>query len=260
MATTMHCDPNCRAPSVISSGRCTAAVWIETLSAPARSKARISSTSRMPPPTVNGMKTSRAVRSTRSIKVARCCGAASMARKTSSSAPCSEYDRAMATGSPWSRSSRKWVPLTTRPPATSRQGMIRLSNMPYSKASELDEIFEQFQAGRSTALGMKLHGDHRSGRDGADEGDAVRGLRRDQLPVRWDTDVGVNEVHGLPFQAGQHRVVWHALQRVPADVGQLFLGGQALDSAAEDPKTRRAVFRVRGARPSRARRRPHRER
>src|SRR4030088_2375413 len=123
-----------------------------------------------------------------------------MSRKTSSSAPCSEYDRAMATGSPWSRSSRKCVPLTTRPPATSRQGMIRLSNMPcLLDSSELEEISEQFQTGLSAPLRMELHADQPAGRDRADEGDAVRRLRRNQLPILRDADVRMDEVHRLPF-------------------------------------------------------------
>ncbi len=46
----------------ISSGRSTAAVLTPTLSAPARSRRRASSTERMPPPTVNGMNTSSATR------------------------------------------------------------------------------------------------------------------------------------------------------------------------------------------------------
>ena len=61
MATTTHWSPNSAAISVISSGRSTAAVLMATLSAPARSSARASSTDRMPPPIVNGMNTSSAV-------------------------------------------------------------------------------------------------------------------------------------------------------------------------------------------------------
>jgi hypothetical protein len=39
----------------MTSGRASAAVFSETLSAPARSRRRTSSTDRMPPPTVSGM-------------------------------------------------------------------------------------------------------------------------------------------------------------------------------------------------------------
>src|SRR6202035_3057732 len=70
-------------------------------------------------------------------------------------------------------------------------------------SSELEEIFEQFQTGAPTTLGMKLHGDRRSGGDSADEGDAVPGLRHDQFAILWDGYIGVDEVHGLPFEARQ---------------------------------------------------------
>ena len=66
MATTTHWLPNSAAISAISSGRSTAAVLTDTLSAPARSSRRASSTVRMPPPTVNGMNTCSAVRRTTS--------------------------------------------------------------------------------------------------------------------------------------------------------------------------------------------------
>ncbi len=58
MATTTHCDPKTSASSPISSGRSSAAEFTETLSAPASSTACASATVRMPPPIVNGMKTS----------------------------------------------------------------------------------------------------------------------------------------------------------------------------------------------------------
>ena len=87
MAHTQHCAPNSAAISAISSGRSTAAVLTLTLSAPARSIARASSAVRMPPPTVNGMKTCSAVRDTTSTMVSRPSDDAVMSRKTSSSAP-----------------------------------------------------------------------------------------------------------------------------------------------------------------------------
>src|SRR5450830_617289 len=52
-----------------------------------------------------------------------------MSKKVSSSAPCSLYLAAISTGSPASRSATKLTPLTTRPPVTSRQGMMRLASM-----------------------------------------------------------------------------------------------------------------------------------
>ena len=51
---------------VATAGRWIGAVWMLTLSAPARSRRRASSTERIPPPTVSGMKTCSAVRRTTS--------------------------------------------------------------------------------------------------------------------------------------------------------------------------------------------------
>ena len=58
----MHWLPNFSAASRTNSGRATAAVLIDTLSAPASSNLRMSSTVRTPPPTVSGMKHCSAVR------------------------------------------------------------------------------------------------------------------------------------------------------------------------------------------------------
>ena len=85
--STMHCDPNRWAASDSSSGRATAAVFSETLLAPARSSRSTSATLRTPPPTVSGMKTCSAVRRTTSYMVSRPPLDAVMSRKVSSSAP-----------------------------------------------------------------------------------------------------------------------------------------------------------------------------
>ncbi len=87
MATTVHWEPKRSAASFTNSGRCTAAVLIETLSAPALSRLRISATVRTPPPTVSGMKTRSAVRRTTSRMMPRLSLEAVMSRKVSSSAP-----------------------------------------------------------------------------------------------------------------------------------------------------------------------------
>ena len=84
----MHWRPNLRAASRTRPGSLTAEVLSETLSAPAFSIVRMSSTERSPPPTVSGMKTWSAVRSTTSTIVLRPSLEAVMSRKTSSSAPC----------------------------------------------------------------------------------------------------------------------------------------------------------------------------
>jgi len=62
-------------------------VLIDALSAPARSRALISSTTRTPPPTVSGMNTCSAVRRTASYNGERLSDEAVMSRKVSSSAP-----------------------------------------------------------------------------------------------------------------------------------------------------------------------------
>jgi hypothetical protein len=85
--STTHCDPNRSARRVSSAGSATAAVFTPTLSAPARSSSRPSSTERTPPPTVSGMNTCSAVRVTHSRLVERRSGAAVMSRNTISSAP-----------------------------------------------------------------------------------------------------------------------------------------------------------------------------
>src|SRR6266849_285265 len=247
IATTMNCEPNARAPSVISSGRCTAAVWIEILSAPARSRIRISSTSWMPPPTLRGMKTSCAVRSTSSTSVARPSGVASMSRKVSSSAPSSEYFRARATGSPWSRSCWKCVPLTTRPPAVSRQGMIRFDNIGIRLGRglgihEAQEVLEQAQSGGAASFGMELHAHQPLAGDRADERNAVRGLGGGDRGVSWHDHIGMHEVEGLALHRFQHRVLVDAFDGVPADMGQFLLRFHQLHRAGKDTQAGGAVL------------------
>ena len=87
IATTTHCSPNFSAASLTNSRRDTAALLIETLSAPARSSVLMSLTSRTPPPTVTGMKQASAVRRTTSSMMPRFSWVAVMSRKVSSSAP-----------------------------------------------------------------------------------------------------------------------------------------------------------------------------
>ena len=88
MASTTACAPNSWLSSVISSGRRTAAVFTETLSAPDIRMRRASATERIPPPTASGIKTFRAVRATTSAMMSRSSLDAVMSRNTSSSAPC----------------------------------------------------------------------------------------------------------------------------------------------------------------------------
>jgi hypothetical protein len=75
------------AASLTKSRRATAAVLMETLSAPEVSSARMSSMVRTPPPTVSGMKQASAVLRTTSSMMPRFSWLAVMSRKVSSSAP-----------------------------------------------------------------------------------------------------------------------------------------------------------------------------
>src|SRR3990170_74299 len=129
IATTVHWLPNRSAALLTNSGSATAAVLIDTLSAPAESRLRMSSSVRTPPPTVSGMNTCSAVRRTTSIRMSRFSWDAVMSRKVSSSASSSSYRRATSTGSPASRKETNRTPLTTRPSFTSRHGMILLASM-----------------------------------------------------------------------------------------------------------------------------------
>ncbi len=126
IATTTHWEPNFSLARRTSSGSLTAAEFREILSAPAFKISRISSRERMPPPTVNGMKTCSATLLTISTTVPLPSTVAEISRKTSSSAPAWLYALAHSTGSPASRSAIKFVPFTTRPFLTSRHGMILL--------------------------------------------------------------------------------------------------------------------------------------
>lgn len=67
----MHWAPNFSEASRMKSGFFTAAVLMDTLSAPETSSLRMSSTVRTPPPTVSGMKQASAVRRTTSKIVSR---------------------------------------------------------------------------------------------------------------------------------------------------------------------------------------------
>src|SRR5438477_420417 len=99
MARTTHWLPKTSASSETSSGRATAAEFTETLSAPASSTACASSAERTPPPIVNGMNTSSAVRRASSTTVSRFSCEAVMSRNTIPSAPSSWYRRAGPTRS-----------------------------------------------------------------------------------------------------------------------------------------------------------------
>jgi hypothetical protein len=83
----MHCEPKRALARATRSGLESAAVLIETLSAPLLSRLRTSSTLRTPPPTVRGMKTRHATASMTPSIVSRPSELAVMSRKVISSAP-----------------------------------------------------------------------------------------------------------------------------------------------------------------------------
>src|SRR5437588_5036449 len=162
----MHWDPNRSAASAISAGRATAAVFSDTLSAPARSKLSTSATERTPPPTVSGMKTWSAVRRTTSYMVSRPPLEAVMSKKVSSSAPSASYRAASSTGSPASRRFSKLTPLTTRPPSTSRQGITRTARPVPEYISVVLPIADGAQGLEDLAVRAGRRGQHRVRRRG----------------------------------------------------------------------------------------------
>src|SRR2546430_3060437 len=83
-----------------------------------------------------------------------------MSRNANSSAPCSSYRRATSTGSPASRRLTKFTPLTTRPFATSRQGMMRLARpMAYCRAEFIPPRCKAWRSGRrNSALRLRRMG------------------------------------------------------------------------------------------------------
>src|SRR5579884_2127228 len=129
IATTIACRPQASLHRRTRSGVFTAAVLMLTLSAPAASSARTSSSDRTPPPTVSGTNVASAVRFTTSSKVPRPSCEAAMSSSAISSAPSASYRRAHSTGSPASRRPTKRTPLTTRPSRTSRHGMTRFASI-----------------------------------------------------------------------------------------------------------------------------------
>jgi hypothetical protein len=104
-------------------------VLIVTLSAPTDNKFLISSNFLTPPPTVKGIKTSSATRSTTLNILLRPSCDAVISKKVISSAPSSSYFWAISTGSPASIISTKFVPFTTLPLSTSKQGIILLATL-----------------------------------------------------------------------------------------------------------------------------------
>ena len=98
-----------------------------TLSAPFKSNCLMSSIVFTPPPTVIGIKHFSAVFLTRSIVTSLFSRVAAISKKQISSAPASSYAWAARTGSPASFKFLKFIPLTTLPSFTSRQGIIPVS-------------------------------------------------------------------------------------------------------------------------------------
>src|SRR5579871_581851 len=213
---------------------CTAAVLIETLSAPEARSVRTSSMVRTPPPTVSGMKQASAVRRTTSRRIARSSWLAVMSRKQSSSAPAASYAFAASTGSPASRNSTKRTPLTTRPSFTSRQGITRTLNISVPRGAHEgkglfriepavikraagDGAFEFFRA----RLQQRLHvvdGREAAGRDhrnGNALGERNRRIQIEALHHAVALDIGVDD-------GGDALVLEHARELHRLELG--FLG------------------------------------
>src|SRR3989344_2544356 len=188
IATTMHWLPNLFEAALISSGFFTAAVLIETLSAPAFSIVSMSSRLLIPPPTVKGIKTFFATFLTISTTVFLFSWEAVMSRNTSSSAPSSEYFFPSSTGSPAFFSSTKFVPFTTRLSFTSRQGMILLAS--------INPPPEEIKAEFAAFFRVKLHRHDVSVFHGAGKLPVpVNGLRSHNAFVLWHNIVRIHQVH-----------------------------------------------------------------
>src|ERR1700722_19479541 len=182
----MHWSPNFSAASLTKARRFTAAVLMETLSAPDFRSARMSATVRTPPPTVSGMKQASAVRRTTSRIMPRFSWLAVMSRKHSSSAPAASYAMAASTGSPASRRSTKLMPLTTRPSLTSRHGMTRTFSIEPSLGSGITDQPQRLAGVETSVI-------ERAARNGAGE------LFRARLQQAGDV------VHGGKAARGDHR-------------------------------------------------------
>ena len=126
MANTTHWLPNSLLNCCKRAGFLNAAVFTETLSAPFCNNIATSSTELIPPPTVKGIFMLAAIRFTSSTKVFLFSIVAVISKKTSSSAPFSEYKIASSTGSPASRIDSKLMPFTVLPSFISKQGIILL--------------------------------------------------------------------------------------------------------------------------------------
>src|SRR3990167_4587525 len=137
----MHWLPNLSDALFTKSGSFTAAVFIDTLSAPASSICLTSSIVLTPPPTVRGTNTSAAVLSTTSIIVFLSSCEAVMSRKQISSAPSSLYFLAISTGSPASLKLTNLTPFTTLPSLTSRHGIILLASIPTTSSKFPSQTF-----------------------------------------------------------------------------------------------------------------------
>src|SRR5207253_8073936 len=146
------------------------------------------------------------------------------------------------TGSPWSRSCRKWMPFTTRPPATSRQGMIRLSSTRPLLVCETHEVTQQPQPRRPTSLRMELHAYQRVDGDRADKRHAVDRLAGNDGSVLGRDDVRMREVHRLPLEPRGDRMRCHRVEGVPTDVRELLGRLEVIDRSREDAQAGGAIF------------------
>src|SRR5262249_43251193 len=110
-----------------------------------------------------------------------------MSRNVSSSAPAASYAIAATTGSPASRRSRNFTPLTTPPSLTSRQGMTRTLNMSLRRRSRRADEPQRFgriepavvERAAGNGAGQFLGARLQQRCDVRDRGEPARGDHRD---------------------------------------------------------------------------------
>src|SRR5712692_4577509 len=169
-----------------------------TLSAPAWSSLRTSSTLRTPPPTASGMKHPSAVRITMSNSGSRFSLVAVMSRKTSSSAPWASYTLAAVTGAPVSRAAPNRTVLMQRPSLRRRDGMRRRFSTAARSSFPAQKVLEEALAVVLTLLGMELGAEHVAPLDRCRERRAVVARRRHRGELLAHEVIAVDEVERRP--------------------------------------------------------------
>src|SRR3990172_1033868 len=214
-ATTTHCRPKTRAQRRMSPGSAMAAVFTATLSAPARSTARMPAVERTPPPTVRGTNSRRAVRTTSSSSVAR-----------PSRTPQVHEARALHDAA-----------------AGHVEAGDDATEQHRSGAREGHGVGEQAQPAAPATLRVELRAEQPARRDDAREAPPVLGLGEDHRRVVGDAHEGVDEVGGGSIgDALEEGVAAATLDGVPADVWQPRRADDGAHRAAEQAEQFRTVL------------------